>query len=247
MALSEKLDLRSVFKQHFEMVPAYSIDLKEEVYSIRHQVYCEDLNFEPTKPNKLEIDKYDAHALHLLIRNIQTNEFIGCVRFMWPQPENPYELLPFEEICSTSLDRSIIDPAKLPRDSFGEASRLAVIASYRRRKGEMNRAVNISNQDFGTSKQPRFPYIPIALCLGIFHLARLSGVNDLFILTEKRLANHFQKMGFKIKFIGSSIEHHGERFPSLIDLDATLNEIRPTLQPLYRAISEDISKYTSTN
>ncbi len=72
-------------------------------------------------------------------------------------------------------------------------------------------------------------------------------VNDLFILTEKRLADHFYKMGFKIKFIGSSIEHHGERFPSLIDLDATLNEIRPTLRPLYRAISEDISKYTPTN
>ncbi len=247
MVLSEKLNLGSIFEQHFEMVPAYSKDLKEESYRIRHQVYCEELKFEPIKSNRHETDKHDIHALHLLMRDIKTYEFIGCVRFIRPQPENPDNPLPFEEICSDTLDRSIIDPTKLPRHKLGEASRPAVIARYRRRKGEMNRAVNISNKDFGTPQQPRFPYIPIALCLGIFYLAHLSDVNNLFILTEERLANHFHKMGFKIKFVGSSVEHHGERFPSLIDLNATLNEIRSSLRPLSQTILADIKKQTLAN
>ena len=244
--MSEK-DLGETFKQYFEIIPAYPETLKEEVYRIRHRVYCEDLGYEQTTLERREIDKYDAHSLHLLLRSTQKNEFIGCVRIICTQPSNPEQLLPFQESCAAVLDRSIIDPAKLPRHKIAEASRLAVVSDYRRRKGEATTAISISDEDFGSSQQPRFPYIPVALFFGTFNLAHAIGIEHLFILTEERLAKHFNKIGFNIKQIGEPIEHRGKRIPSVFDVSSTINSIRPNLQSLYRAVSDDISKYTQTS
>ena len=53
MFSSKIFNLGNAFKQHFEIVPAFSDALKEEVYRVRHQVYCEDLKFEPT-PGRID-------------------------------------------------------------------------------------------------------------------------------------------------------------------------------------------------
>ena len=216
-------DLGTSFKNYFEIVPAYTDELKTEAYKIRHQVYCEDLKFEPTRPDKIESDEYDADALHLLIRNIHTKEFVGCTRIVYPQPANPHALLPIEKTCSSVLDRTIVDPQKVPRNSIAEVSRLAVIAKYRRRKGENNSACTITDNDFDALKLPRFPYIPIGLYLGSIELARVYKIKTLFILTEERLANHFNKLGFGLKFIGDPINHRGERLPSMISIQGVIN------------------------
>jgi hypothetical protein len=52
-----------------------------------------------------------------------------------------------------------------------DVSRLAVISSYRRRKGEAGRPLVISDGDFKTSRSRRFPYIPISLYLATFAMA----------------------------------------------------------------------------
>ena len=139
----ENTSLDVSFNKYFQIVPALSNELRHEVYRIRHKVYCEDLQFEQTHPEGLEKDEYDRHSLHLLIRSIQTNEFIGCTRIIRTQPEDPDYPLPFEKTCQSVLNKSIVDPQKLPRSTIAEVSRLAVIASYRRRKNEQNRAIGI--------------------------------------------------------------------------------------------------------
>ena len=242
MFLPDTLDLGNVFKQYFEIVPAFSNALKDEVYRVRHQVYCEDLEFELVRPDRRETDEYDPYSLHLLMRNVQTNAFIGCTRIVRPRPDDPYYPLPFETTCVDTLDRSIIDPAKLPRQSIAEVSRLAVIARYRRRKGESNKTVGISDEDFGTLKLPRFPYISVGLYLATTELARLNGIDTLFVLTEERLASHFGKLGVKVQSIGSPIEHHGKRTPSVMSVSGIINDIRSIIRPLYHTIAADIKK-----
>jgi N-acyl amino acid synthase of PEP-CTERM/exosortase system len=128
----------------------------------------------------------------------------------------------------------------LPRHTIAEVSRLAVVAGYRRRKGEASSAIGISGEDFGTSTQPRFPFIPIGLYLGTTELAHLNGIDHVFVLTEERLANHFGKLGFQLQFIGSPVEHHGERIPSMMSVDGIVNGMRAMLRPLYRTIAADI-------
>ncbi|MGN6716849.1 MAG: PEP-CTERM/exosortase system-associated acyltransferase [Candidatus Binatia bacterium] len=245
MSQPEIFDLGEAFKRYFEIVPAFSDALKDEVYRVRHQVYCEDLNFESVRPDGREYDEYDAYSLHFLLRNVQTNESVGCARLIRPRREDFYYPLPFETTCTDALDRSIVDPRSLPRQSIAEVSRLAVISRYRRRKGEANHAFSISDEDFGTQLLPRFPYIPISLYLATFEMARLNKIDTLFILTEERLARHFLKLGFSLKFIGEPIEHHGQRIPSMMDVNSTINNIRSNLRPLYRVIAADIGKTPS--
>lgn len=244
--LPQEMNPGAAFKEYFEIVPALNEELKNEAFRIRHQVYCEELKYEQERPKKLEIDEYDHHAFHLLIRSLRTKEYIGCTRIIRPNPENPDQLLPFEKTCMATLDRSIVDPRKLPRLQIAEVSRLAVVASYRRRKDEKNSAIGLSDNDFGTPMQPqlhpRFPYIPLGLYFGTAELARLKGINTLFVLTEERLANHLNKLGFGLQFIGKPIDHRGTRFPSMMSVRGIIEGMRSTLRPLYNTIATDINK-----
>jgi N-acyl amino acid synthase of PEP-CTERM/exosortase system len=242
MTSGEAFTLGNAFRQYFEIVPAVSDALKDEVYRIRHQVYCEDLKFEPTRPDGREVDEHDPHSLHILICSSKTKRFVGCTRIIRPRPGNPHDLLPFEKACAATLDRSVVDPAKLARCSIGEVSRLAVVADYRRRKGESNVAMGISEADFGTPLQPRFPFIPIGLYLATTELARLNGVETVFVLTEERLASHFDKLGFNLQYIGRPIEHHGVRVPSMMSVSSVIRNMRTNLQSLYRTIAADIAR-----
>jgi N-acyl amino acid synthase of PEP-CTERM/exosortase system len=242
MFSSEKFDLGNAFKQYFEIIPAFSDALKDVVYRVRHQVYCEDLEFELTRPDGREIDEHDSNSLHLLMRSVTTNEFVGCTRIVRARTNDPQYKLPFEKTCADVLDRSIVDPAKLPRSNIAEVSRLAVVSGYRRRKGEGNSPVGISGADFGTPKQSRFPFIPIGLYLATTELARLNGIDTVFVLTEERLASHFSKLGFNLQVIGGPIEHHGTRIPSMMSVSGTIKSMRINLQPLYRTIAADIER-----
>ncbi len=245
MFLPEIFNLGKAFRQYFEIVPAYSEALKDEVFRIRHQVYCEELAFEPQRPDRRETDDYDAQSLHLLIRSIQTGGFIGCTRLVRMRPSDPYHPLPFEKACAKTIDRSIIDPAQLPRDSIAEVSRLAVVAQFRRRKEDKkNSPISITDSDFGTPEQPRFPYIPIGLYLGTVELARLNGIKTLFVLTEERLASHFRKLGVNIQAIGGPVEHRGQRIPSMLSTTGILDDLRMLMRPLYRVIAEEIARHS---
>jgi len=242
MYFPDIFNLGNAFKQYFEVVPALTDTLRDEVYHIRHQVYCEELAFEPQRPDKRESDEYDTHSLHLLIRSVQSGDFIGCTRIVRPKPEDPHYPLPFERTCSATLDRSIVDPATLPRHTIAEISRLAVVARYRQRKSDSKSPVSISDKDFGTPEQPRFPYIPMGLYFGSVELARLNGITTLFVLTEQRLASHFRKLGVNIKTIGAAVEHRGQRIPSMMQTNSIFDDLWKALQPLYRTIAKDVAQ-----
>ena len=103
----EKFNLGNAFKQYFEIIPAFSNVLKDEVYRIRHQVYCEDLEFEPIRADQREIDEHDVNSLHLLMRSVKTDEFVGCTRIVRSRPEEPHYRLPFEKTCAYSVESAL--------------------------------------------------------------------------------------------------------------------------------------------
>jgi N-acyl amino acid synthase of PEP-CTERM/exosortase system len=241
MFLFEMLNLGEGFKKYFEVLPALTPELKDEVFRIRHNVYCEELKFEPTRPDGRETDEYDKNSLHCLVRAISNGEYVGCTRLVMPPPTEPLYPLPFEKSCSATLDRSIIDPQALPRQAIGEISRLAVIAKYRRRKGDHGNIEGISDDSFGDEKRPRFPYIPVGLYLGIIEIALKRGVETMFVLTEPRLAAHFAKLGVKVKQIGGPVEHRGQRVPSMMDPKAIVSGLNFVTRRLYRVIAAEIA------
>ena len=242
MSVFGLLNLGEGFKKHFEVVPALSPELKDEVYSIRHRVYCEELKFEPMQANRREIDEYDAHSLHCLLRNVHNGEFVGCVRLIKTRPGDRGYPLPFEKSCKATLDRTIIDPRALPRETIGEVSRLAVVREYRKRRGEEAHAVGMS-EPFGDCKRPRFPYVPVGLYLGIIELSIRYGINTIFVLTEPRLAAHFSRLGVHVKQIGGPIEHRGLRVPSVMDCQSIIEGLSFVTRPLYKVIASGIAQH----
>lgn len=241
MLLFERFNLGHGFRKYFQIAPALDDAQRDDVFRIRHEVYCEELGYEPVRPDRRETDEYDHHSLHCVLRTAQAPQrLVGCTRLILTRTDAPDTPLPFERSCAATLDRSIIDPARLPRERIAEVSRLAVRGTYRRRRGEQHTDVTVHDEDFGNGERPRFPYIPIALYLGAVALAARSGIDTLFVLTEPRLATHFARLGVNIRQIGGPIEHRGTRIPSVMDVQEIIHGMRFIMKPIWRVIQEEI-------
>lgn len=242
MSLFDRFNLGAGFQRYFSIEAGASASVRDEVFRVRHEVYCEELKFEPERPDRRETDAYDPQSAHCLLRSSRAPfSPVGCTRLILANPDDPDAPLPFESACAHTIDRAIIDPAKLDRKRIGEVSRLAVRSSYRRRRGEKKVAVAINDDDYSDSaEQPRFPYIPIALYLGAVALAERNGVDNLFVLTEPRLAAHFGKLGVEIRQIGGPVEHRGTRVPSVMNVPAIIKGLRFMVKPIWRVVREQI-------
>lgn len=240
---SGKRDLGERFRQLFELEPALDAESLDQVLRIRHDVYCRDLGWEPVREDGRESDEFDRHSVHCLLRRRDTGEPIGCTRLILARPEDPGFPLPFEDSCIDVLDRSLVDPAQLPRHTLGEVSRLAVVSSFRQRKDESHTDATLTEEDFGgNGPNTRFPFIPVSLYLGAAAMAYRLGIEHVFVLTEPRLASHFVRIGFDIKTVGGPIEHRGVRVPSLLSSSKVVSNLRPMIRPLYAVIEESVDK-----
>ena len=238
---SSSEDLGAGFRQLFELTVALDDASLDQVFRIRHDVYCRDLGWEPLREDGRESDEFDRHSFHCLLRRRGTAEPVGCTRLILARPENPAYPLPFEVSCEAVLDRAIADPARMPRNTLGEVSRLAVLNTFRQRKGEASTEVSITDDDFGSrAAKTRFPFIPVSLYLGAAAIARRVGVEHVFVVTEPRLAGHFVRIGFDIRTVGGSIEHRGTRVPSLLSASKVVAGLRPLIRPLYTVIEESV-------
>jgi N-acyl amino acid synthase of PEP-CTERM/exosortase system len=243
MSESKRADLGDGYKSYFAIAPALEPERIDDVFFIRHDVYARELGFEPVRESQRETDQYDARSVHCLVRTSKDPaRLVGCARVVLTDTKTPDAPLPFELTCRNTLDRSIIDPAKLPREKIAEVSRLAVLSEFRRRKGEQQSAAVISDNDFGSEQQPRFPFIPVSLYIGAVALARRQGVEYLFTLTEPRLAEHFAKLGVHIVPIGGPVEHRGQRIPSMLRVEGMYESLRVLVRPLWNTINEQIDE-----
>ncbi|MDB5816010.1 MAG: family N-acetyltransferase [Rhodocyclales bacterium] len=234
----DKFNLGEGFKRHFEVVPAFDEQSLNDIYAIRYAVYCHDLKYEAERDDEREMDSYDAHSVHCLLRaSNETHARVGCTRLVLTCPDARDAPLPFESFCAGKLNK---DTRVFPRESIAEVSRLAVVSAYRRRKGEDRQALGVSDSDFGSQDHPRFPYIPIGLYLGTVALAKREGIETLFMLTETRLVDHFSKLGVKLTPMGDYIEHRGARVPSMMNVDDIIKNLRRFVRPIWDTINEQI-------
>lgn len=238
----EFLQLKQNFDQFFEIMPATTDALREQVFRVRHRVYCEELQWEPVRPNGLESDDYDEQSLHILLRSRHLDEFVGCIRLIRCSEYFPSNPLPFEQACAETLDHRLMENLALGRDNIAEVSRLAVDSRFRRRQGEQHRPVAISDDDYGNLRRPRFPYIPVGLYLGMLEAARLHGIDTLFMLTEPWLAGHFRRLGVRLEPIGGPIEHRGQRIPSMLSVPVTIRSLHLLVRPLFNGLAEKVRK-----
>lgn len=223
-------------------------ELKDQVFKIRHEVYCEELNFLKSTGVNSEKDSFDNHSLFSLIKHKPTGIYTSCVRVVHSRNED--ELLPIEHFCMDSIQDEKLHPRNFPRNEICEISRLAVKADFRRRASDKFKGSAIGAIEENTYSETElrcFPFIAIGLYMASATMAIDTGINHVYVMMEPRLARSMKFVGIKFIQIGDAIEYHGKRAPYYINPHIFLENLSPGFVSLYQSIRDDICNQLPEN
>jgi len=239
-AASNKVeDIAQHFSRFLSPEVAFTQDLRHEAFKIRHNVYCAELKFEPLKEDEMEVDDFDQHSLHCVMKHIPSNNYAGTVRIVRSRSED--EKLPIEAYCSKAISSDEVHPSDFPRESICEISRLAVPKEFRRRnadkfKGAETGAINEST--YSETELRCFPFIAVGLYLSAANMIIHEGIEHCFVMMEPRLARSLSFVGIKFRQIGPVVEYHGQRAPYYISPQM----LRESLPNGFSKLMENIDK-----
>lgn len=227
-------DVVNLLSNEYQVYPVVTPELFKASAKIRHAVFCEELGYEPERVQKIEYDQYDSHSTHLILKQRSIDSYVGCARIIHGQQDGVQRTLPFEKICRDTADWKIIEEIKGSGKKYCELSRLSVLKTQRSDGAKTLKAGSVG--EIGTS------IATYALYMGIGALTRYHDIQYYFALIEHKLYRSLQRSGIPAQQIGEPIEFRGRRIPVLISLEQFENSIPFPLWPLYRRISQNISK-----
>lgn len=125
------------FKRSFNLVEADTLELRNIVYRLRYEVFCEKYGFlDASKyPDKMEKDEFDQRSCHMLIQFVPTQEYVGAVRLILPDSIDCTRTFPIEE--NTQINGNGFTE-KMNRKQTAEISRFLVSSKFNRRTEDKN-------------------------------------------------------------------------------------------------------------
>jgi N-acyl amino acid synthase of PEP-CTERM/exosortase system len=222
---SDEPDLLTRFNTYFDTETANTASLIENAHALRYQVYCLEKKFE--KPNQLldglEMDEFDSHALHGLLRYRPTNEVIGTVRLILPVKDQPAESFPVQQLVRGN-DQNAFE--LLPIEKTVEVSRFAISKRFRRHYRDELRLLGFSN----LKMEGQTAWRRNLLCLGLLQiLLRQSverGVIYWVAVMEPKMLRMLAAIGIRYTPVGGLVVHHGLRQPCYCDVQKMLKILR---------------------
>lgn len=237
--LREANYISSHFSSYLEPVAARDDELRNEVYRIRHNVYCEELGFEPVRESGMEIDEFDAYSQHCMIHHKTSKQFAGTARIVCPQKEG--QQLPIQKYCIDSITHKTFNPNLFDRHEICEVSRLAVPKHFRRRQMDQfsGAATGAINQSTYSETELRcFPFIAVGLYFSAASMALSSGIKHAFVMMEPRLARSMSFIGIKFTQIGPVVDYHGKRAPYYISQSLLFENLNPNFKKMLNDIND---------
>ncbi|MBA6328704.1 PEP-CTERM/exosortase system-associated acyltransferase [Colwellia sp. MB02u-6] len=242
----DAMNIAEHFTQFLQPEFANTDELRDEVFRIRHNVYCEELAYEKIKDGGKEQDEFDAQSIFAMIKHKPSDTYTSCVRVV--KSANETELLPIEKYCLDSIQNKELHPSNFPRHEIAEISRLAVKAEFRRRKTDKFKgsAVGTINEPTYSETELRcFPFIAIGLYMAAAAMGMETGVKHVYVMMEPRLARSMKFVGINYIQLGEAIDYHGLRAPYYINATIFMEDLSPGFKCLYKAIAKDICKNLS--
>ena len=211
------------FNTYFDIVPAITDELKNEVYKLRYQVYCLETGFVTIDdhPAGIESDKYDNDSIHYLIKHRKSKSYAATTRLILP----PTTIFPIEEhtqFYNNDLLKNI------PRDNLAEVSRFCVSKEFKRRKSETGTLTGIaSDWDLSISEEERrtFPHITIALISCLLKISDENSIYYWYAVMEPALIRFLSSLGIYFVSIGPLADYHGKRQPCMIKVSDLLDGV----------------------
>jgi N-acyl amino acid synthase of PEP-CTERM/exosortase system len=233
------------FHEYFSIHIADTIDLKNEVFKLRYDVYCAELGYEKDCPIDCEKDNFDEYSIHVLIKHTPSGIYAGCVRLVTPPPQNPKALLPFEANCSQSFDpKKVAFLREGENIKVGEVSRLAVLSRFRLRGSDAKSPDGINSErmpiEICMEGMRYFPFIAVALYFAATSIVRYHKIKYAVVMMEIRLARLLKLSGINFIQLGETIDYHGQR--ALFYIEPTfIDDLKPELKELYNSVDQQLT------
>lgn len=234
-------DLSALFDQYFEVVEADTPELLDQVFRLRHKVYCVENPFEDpaAHPDGREKDLYDDHAVHAALIFRGTSQVMGCVRLILPDTDSPALALPVSELLD---EESLKALNSLPLDRTAEISRYAVSKDFRRRKGE-ERYADVGFPYLNPKDERRImPHVTLGLMRGALQLCRANGITHFCAVMEPSLMRLVARFGLMFQPIGPTVDYHGRRQPCF----ATLAHLDKGMQKRSKGFYDVVTRCVQT-
>lgn len=226
----------------FEFLLADSEATRQEVYHLRHRVYCQEIGYVPPDgaPLELEVDAHDNHAIHCLVKHRRSGLAAGCFRLVLPLPatQGAYYRLPLQEYGDHSLVHERLHPDRLPFPLICEISRFATARDFRHRPVGHETLTSEYLERFTPAERELFPLLTGALFLATHALVELAGRRHIFAMMQPKLPRLLARYGFHFACIGTPIELHGRRSAYYIDNEVAEAEMIDAVRPAYRRIKQ---------
>lgn len=233
----------------FRLEVAVAEAVQQDAFSVRWEVYCRELGYEPAErfPDHRERDEADNHSVQVVAYHRGAERPVGCFRLLMADPAQPVTPFHLEEVCSQIAD------GKLPREperrmGLAEISRFCILGSFRH---------------FDINQEaPPWGIDPVRWQAEAVHRRGLAGLmwlaaarltvsmrlDYLLALMEPRLQMLARTLGFSFEEIGPGVEFRGLRVPYRIDrraLRALLSAPRTAgfLEPVAGALEEQARRH----
>lgn len=205
--------------------------LLEQSFGLRYQVYCLERGFlNPADyADHLEIDAFDAHALHFGTTNLQ-GELVGTARLV----QDGAAGFPLFRHCTIFPGETELYQ---PGNTVVEVSRLSVSRKYRRRKddgayGDQAPVVHVGTERRGEHAEYGGELI-VSLYKALYQASKRHGITHWLAATEKSLHRLLAKYAFPLRLIGPETDYFGPVAPYLMDVrefdQVILSHSRPVL------------------
>jgi N-acyl amino acid synthase of PEP-CTERM/exosortase system len=211
-----------MFDHYYEVFLADTPKSKEIHYSIRYQVYCEEMDFENKNnfPLEQEFDEYDSHSVHFIVNHKPSGHWVGDMRLIIKDDQ----LLPIERLCILNEN--------INNDASGlsvEISRLCLLKEIRRRSTDSLPPFGIGDYDIGIkdANLNHFRCDNRDIIWGMIYAAAVysyyHGMSHWYYMTTRALDKILRKGGLNMMVIGEPCQHKGIRYPFKMDAFATFH------------------------
>lgn len=212
---------------------------RNNTFSIRHDVFSEELGLEQRRETLLETDQFDRYSIHCFLQHRATGKLAGTVRVV--RPENENQQLPMQHYLENGFNEEDISPDDLRQDKIAEISRLAVPREFRRKhvKSEYKKARR-STRSLKNEIQC-YPYVAIGLYFTAMSVLLKNNINHAFIMVEPRLAKSLRFIGFPLEQVGPETDYFGRRAPFYVRVKTIPFKLSRGFNLLFESIDQSLN------
>jgi N-acyl amino acid synthase of PEP-CTERM/exosortase system len=231
------------FSRYFKIALGITRQQQRHAFAIRHQVYAEELGWEPINQARLETDACDDYAYHCLLEHKRSGDIAGCVRLVIPALATSDAPLPCQlhQVPLTASQQEEL----FTKGNIGEISRLAVPSSFRRRAHEAGRPFildeNNSTTLYSEEERRNFPNISIGLYLAAIAMVDISGLHQVLVVMEPRLQRLLNRYGLVFRQLSDVFYLRGDRALFHLPRSELTSNMGDGILEFYQHIHGDLS------